>query len=125
MVDLQPEQIVNRLRQTIKNGRNGIDYTILPRDKNNLLREKYLIDDSKIKMILLDLTMEDYINSDDSNNDDYPEDEVHIFGKDVSLYPRYSEKLLPQNVRLYIKFTWTKTNNRNLIFISFHEWNEK
>ena len=125
MSDLQPEEIVKRLRQTINKGKMGKDYTIIPRDKNNLLREKYLIDDSKIKAILLDITVDDYICSDDSINEDYPDDVVHVFDKNVHLIPRYSENIEREQVRLYIKFTWTKAEYGNLIFISFHEWEGK
>lgn len=55
MSDLSPEEIINRLRQTIRNGKLGKDYTIKPREKNNLLREQYLISDEKIDEILFNL----------------------------------------------------------------------
>ena len=105
MSGLKPEDVVNRLRQTIINGVLGKDYTIISRYKNNLLREKYLIDDAKIKIILLDLTVDDYVYSDESNNKNFEDDVVQVFGKDVLLIRRFSETILPEQVKLYIKFT--------------------
>ena len=126
MNENMPEKIVEKLRQTINKGRYGRDYTIVPRDKNNKLREEYIIDDYKIKSILLSLNVDDYIKTEDSNNVDFPDDIVHIFKKDVSLIKRYSEKIEPQIVGLYIKFTWTnQVEFGNLIFISFHKWDEE
>lgn len=121
-----PEKIVERLRQTINKGKYGKDYTIIPRDKNNKLREEYIIDDHKIKTILLSLNIDDYIKTECSDNEDFPNDIVHFFTKEVSLIKRYSDKIEPQIIKLYIKFTWTKSVEcGNLFFISFHKWDEK
>ena len=127
MIVQEPEKIVEKLRQTINTGKFGIDYTIIPRDKNNSLREKYIIDDYKIKEILLDLTVDDYIKTELSTNKGFPDDIVHFFKKDVCLILRFFDNNIEQQkVKLYIKFTWTKTIKKgNLIFISFHEWGEE
>ena len=54
------------------------------------------------------------------------DDIIHIFSKEVPLIKRYSVKIEPQIVKLYIKFTWTKSAEfGNLFFISFHKWDEK
>lgn len=125
MAEYKPENIIERLRHTINTGKYGKDYAIIPRDKNNSLREKYLIDDSKVKAILLDLNPDDYIESGYSDNDDFINDIVHIFGKEVQLIPRNSEKIDYEKVKLYIKFTWTDSGNgKYLIIISFHKWND-
>ena len=125
MSDLSPEEIINRLRQTIRNGKLGKDYTIKPREKNNLLREQYLISDEKIDEILLALVASDYLGTEDSINNDYSEDVIHKFKKDVSLIPRYSESIERKSVRLYIKLTWTESEYGKMIIISFHKWNDK
>ena len=46
MIAQEPELVIERLRQTIRTGKYGKDYTIIPRDKTNKLREMYLIDDN-------------------------------------------------------------------------------
>ncbi len=126
MIAQEPEIVIERLRQTIRTGKYGKDYTIIPRDKNNLLREMYIIDDHEIKTILLDLSVDDFIKTELSNSEEFPDDIVHIFKKDVSLIMRYSDKIELQNVMLYIKFTWTSNNMiGNLIIISFHRWDEE
>ncbi len=124
MGDLKPELIIQRLRQTILNGKLGRDYTIIPRDKNKQFREKYLVDDAKIKDILKSLDVGDYICTEESINESYLGDQVHKFGKTVHLLSRYSDKFEYEQVKLYIKFTWTKSEHGNMIIISFHEWNE-
>ena len=123
MNELTPEKIIDKLRQTIVKGKYGKDYTIIPRDKNNLLRERYILDDEKIKTILLSLTIDDYIITEDSDNEKHIDDVIHIFRKKTGLIPRYSKKIELIPVELYIKFTWTKSDLGYLIIISFHEWN--
>ena len=126
MIAQEPELVIERLRQTIRTGKYGKDYTIIPRDKNNKLREMYLIDDNKIKMILMSLTVDDFIKTELSTSEEFPDDIVHFFKKNVSLILRYSDNIEAQTVKLYIKFTWSKKNEYgNLIFISFHRWDEE
>ena len=96
MVEYKPENIIARLRQTVNTGRFGIDYTICRRDKNNLLREKYIIDDSKIKNILINLSVDDYISSEPSDNEEFPDDIVHKF---------ISFLIIPNILLLYHIFT--------------------
>ena len=117
----KPEKILERLRQTVKNGKFGRDYTVIPREKNNQLREQYLLDDAKVKAILLCLDVGDHVCTEKSNNEMFPDDVIHIFRKRVGLIPRYSVRTEQVSVELYIKFTWIKSG---LIIISFHEWNK-
>lgn len=120
MIGFEPETIIKRLRYTIKNGKYGVDYTISRREKNNRLREEYLIDDAKITYILNELSVEDYVKSENSINEDYLDDVVHVFEKVVPLIRRY-RGIEVTDVRLYIKLTWTKIDKRKMIIISFHE----
>lgn len=124
MVEYKPENIIARLRQTVNTGRFGIDYTICCRDKNKLLRENYIIDDNKIKTILLNLTVDDYISSEPSDNENFPDDIVHKFISNVKLIQKYSTDIEPVDVKLYIKFTWSVSMNKKMIIISFHEAND-
>ena len=121
MDEIRPDAIIQRLRQTIKTGKLGKDYTIIPRDKNNRIREKYLIDDDKVKGILNSLTVDDYICSEESNHEDFPDDIVHKFEKNISLIRRNCNSLDPEDVCLYIKFTWTRSITKVMIIISFHD----
>jgi len=123
MVESKPENILSHLRQTLIKGKNGVDYTVIPRDKNKELREKYFVDDSRTKEILLSLTAEDYICSEESDNEDFPDDIVHIFIKTEKLIQRFADSFV--DVNLYIKFTWPRQNNKKLLIISFHEENKE
>lgn len=125
MAGYSPDEILSRLWQTIERGKYGVDYVISPRDKNKELREKYLIDDRKIKDILLSLTADDYICSEESDKEEFPDDIVHKFIKKVKLIQRYFSSIIPEDVNVYIKFTWTKNANKNLFIISFHEANKE
>ena len=119
----EPLLVIQRLRQTITKGRYGIDYTIIPRDKNNLLREKYIVDDRKVRDILNSLNTEDYISSEKSTNEDFENDTVHIFIKTVDLIKRYAG-IEYTKVKLYIKLSWTKNGSVKMFIISFHEAEE-
>ncbi len=123
MVESKPENILSHLRQTITKGKYGVDYTVIPRDKNKELREKYYISDSKVKEILLSLTVDDYICPKESDNEDFPDDIVHIFIKTEKLIQRFTDSFV--DVNLYIKFTWPRQNNKKLLIISFHEENKE
>ncbi|MBE5900186.1 MAG: hypothetical protein E7279_11430 [Lachnospiraceae bacterium] len=123
MVESKPENILSHLRQTLIKGKNGVDYTVIPRDKNKELRENFFIDDSRTKEILLSLTAEDYICSEESDNEDFPDDIVHIFIKTEKLIQRFADSFV--DVNLYIKFTWPRQNNKKLLIISFHEENKE
>lgn len=80
-----------------------------------------MLDDAKVKAILLSLDVGDHVCTEKSNNEMFPDDVIHIFRKRVSLIPRYSIRTEQVSVELYIKFTWIKSG---LIIISFHEWNK-
>ena len=115
-----PSDIVSRLHRSIENGIYGIDYTIIPRDKNELLIENYVIDEAYRITVLRDLTIQDYDGWELSNQALYPNDVVHLFHRNVSLIPRGIEDATPCSVSLYIKMTWTKQGGL-LIIISFHD----
>ncbi len=116
MIEYKPEDVLSRLRQSITKG----TFTIIPRCSFIDIVETYLIDESKIKYILLNLSKEDYIGSEDSYNMNYQDDVVHIFEKDVEAIRKYSDTIESEKIRLYIKFTWSKSADGNLIIISFH-----
>ena len=118
-----PENIIDRLKNTIQNGEFGIDYTISQRDKNKQLKQDYNLTDEKIIKILKDLEPENFIKTEPSNNLRHPNDTVYIFKKNVMLMPRWIEYAEYCNVRIYIKITWPDEQN-SMFIISFHEDNK-
>lgn len=116
-----PDDIIERLRRYIDSGRNGIDYTFLYRDKNEEFFSKYIIAEKDRIDILLELTTDDFIGWELSDNPNFPKDVVYIFHHTKAFIPRGIEDAPCENVRLYIKFTWTKYQNNILLIISFHD----
>ena len=115
-----PKDIVDRLRRCIETGVYGIDYTILARDKNEELIDKYIISEADRIDILRGLSIDNYDGWDYSNNNDFSKDIIHKFHQVVSLLPRGIEDAVACDFKLYIKLTWTKSGEI-LIIISFHD----
>ncbi len=116
----RPSDVVSRLRRCIKQGCYGIDYTIIPRDKNEALLERYIMTEEDRIGVLLQLTVEEYDGWDMSDNPDFPNDLVYLFHHEIELMQRGEEDSQSRIVKLYIKVTWTKPEGV-LIIISFHE----
>ena len=115
-----PSDIVNRLVNCISSGYEGINYTVIPRDKNEKLFKDYVITSAKRREILKSLTINDYKRWESSDNPDY-DSLVYFFAKTVKLIPRYFEDASEKDVDLYIKVSWDENNNNLLFIISFHE----
>ena len=81
---------------------------------NLSLFDEYLIDEERIKIILLDLTEDDFCQN---KHDRFQHEWLYIFGKEISLMKRYEEK--SEVVLLYIKFNMIE--NKFVIVISFHK----
>ena len=115
-----PDGVVERLKRCIETGIYGIDYTIIPRPKNEELLEKYVLNEDGRNNILKSLTTNDYEGWEYSDNVEYKKDVVHIFHREVQLIPRGIEEAKACRVKLYIKLTWTSQDGI-LIIISFHD----
>ena len=118
----EQSELIERIQDTVRTGILGEDYTIIPRDKNRWLRRDYNITDLRIRQILLDLQMEDFVKAAKSDQPKFAQDIIYVFKKDVSLLPRWQEEADYIVVRLYIKITWPREDLKMLI-ISFHEDN--
>ena len=116
----RPEDVVARLIRCLESGIYGYDYTIIARDINEELLEKYVLTENDRLDILKKLTINDYDGWKKSDNPEYRDDIIHFFHHKVALFPRGIEDAETQDVNLYIKLTWTKPGSV-LIVISFHE----
>ena len=117
---VQKASVLKQIHQIVEDGVYGKDYTIAPREKNKKLRVDYWLSDEKIKEILLSLRIEEFIEIDDSDNENHIGDIVCIFQKKYLLMPRWKENSDYEMVSLYIKITKPK-NGELLFIISFHE----
>lgn len=84
---------------------------------NLSLFDEYLIDEERIKIILLDLTEDDFCEKVQNKHVQIQHEWLYIFGKEISLMKRYEEK--SEVVPLYIKFNMIE--NKFVIVISFHK----
>ena len=84
---------------------------------NLSLFDEYLIDEERIKIILLDLTEGDFCEKVQNKHVQFQYEWLYIFGKEISLMKRYEEK--SEVVPLYIKFNMIE--NKFVIVISFHK----
>lgn len=92
-------------------------YQVSQRRKNQELYIDYLFSDTLCKEILLSLEVNDFSNAVQNDHPQHPEEVLYIFGKEVSLLPKFGNE--EENVSLYIKFN--KLSNQYLIVISFHK----
>ena len=116
----RPEDVVARLKRCLDSGIYGYDYTIIARDINEDLLEKYVLTENDRIDILKKLSVDDYDGWKNSDNPEYLNDIIHFFHHKVVLIPRGIEDAEKIDVNLYIKLTWTKPESV-LIIISFHE----
>lgn len=84
---------------------------------NLSLFDEYLIDEERIKIILLDLTEDDFCEKVQNKHVQFQHEWLYIFGKEIYLMKRYEEK--SEVVPLYIKFNMIE--NKFVIVISFHK----
>lgn len=116
-----PGDIVERLCRTVSNGTYGIDYTVRPGEKEQKLRDDYIVDDKIIADILCSLEVADWMEYQISTERGHEKDVVHFFEKICFLMPRLKEEADKEKVKLYIKITWAKPSSK-LFIISFHEY---
>ena len=108
--------VVNYLAEVqaaVKAGR----YQISPRQKNQELYFDYIFREGDEKAILLSLRAEDFSEAVQNNHEKYPDEILYIFGKDVSLMPRFGQGV--KTVSIYIKIN--KLANQYFIVISLHK----
>lgn len=87
-----PGDIVERICRTVSSGTYGIDYTVRPGEKEQKLRDDYIIDDNKIADILCSLKVADWIEYQMSTKRGHENDVIHFFEKTCFLVPRLKEE---------------------------------
>lgn len=110
------EQYLSEVKKAVEKGRYRLDCNTRRPDNVNLFLD-YVIDEAKVKKILLSLTAMDFSEILQNEHKGYEHERLYVFGKDVILLERNGTE--EKNVSLYIKFN--KLENSFVIVISFHE----
>lgn len=110
------DKYLSDVKEAVKSGRYRLDRNINRQENINLFIE-YVIDESKAKDIILNLTANDFSKILQNDHKGFEYEELYVFGKDVQLLERIGSK--KKTVSLYIKFN--KLENNFVIVISFHE----
>jgi hypothetical protein len=110
------EKYLSEVKDAVKGGRYRIEQNSRRQDNMDLFLN-YVIDETKAKEILLDLTALDFSEILQNEHKGFEYEKLYVFGKDVQLLERVGngEKI----VSLYIKFN--KMEDCFVIVISFHE----
>ena len=87
------------------------------RQENIKLFLDYVLDEAKVKEIILSLTVMDFSEILQNEHRGFEHEQLYVFGKDVVLLERTGTE--EKTVSLYIKFN--KLENCFVIVISFHE----
>ena len=96
---------------------NAGRYQIAPRTKNQDMYIDYIFTEEDAKKVILSLTAYDFSEAVQNDHPQHPEEILYIFGKDITLLPRYGGK--EELVSLYIKFN--KLTSQYVIVISLHK----
>lgn len=110
------EQYLSEVKEAVKNDRYRLDRNARRQDNINLFMD-YVIDETKAKEIILNLTVMDFSEILQNEHKGYEHERLYVFGKDVILLERNGTE--ERTVSLYIKFN--KLENCFVIVISFHE----
>ena len=86
------------------------------RPANAELYRNYLIDENRIKEILLTLSSDDFCKTLHNRHPGFEHEELYVYGKDVRLHRRFGPG--EETVSLYIKIN--KLEDQFVIVVSFH-----
>lgn len=110
------EQYLSEVKDAVRNDRYRLDRNSKRKDNINLFLD-YVIDEAKVKDIILSLTIMDFSEILQNEHRGFEHERLYVFGKDVVLLERNGTE--EKTVSLYIKFN--KLENCYMIVISFHE----
>lgn len=110
------EIYLTEVKHAVQNGRYQVAMNERRPDNHTLFFD-YILDEARVKEILLSLQPEDFSEKVRNRKRGFEHEWLYIFGKNVMLVERFgsSQRL----VALYIKFN--KLENQYVIVISFHE----
>lgn len=110
------EQYLSEVKNAVRDGKYRIARNSRRQDNINLFSD-YVIDESKVKDIILNLTVMDFSEILQNEHIGYEHEYLYVFGKDVILLERNGTEM--RTVPLYIKFN--RLEGGFVIIISFHE----
>jgi hypothetical protein len=110
------EKYLCEVKDAVRGGRYRIEQNSRRQDNLDLFLN-YVIDETKAKEILLDLTALDFSEILQNKHKGFEHEKLYVFGKDVQLLERIGNS--KKTVSLYIKFN--KMEDCFVIVISFHE----
>ena len=110
------ELYLSEVKEAVENGRYRLDRNARRQDNINLFLD-YVINEAKVREIILSLTEMDFSGILRNEHKGFEHEQLYVFGKDVVLLERTGTE--EKTVSLYIKFN--KLENCFVVVISFHE----
>ena len=107
---------LSEVKKAVKNGKYQLERNDRRQDNQDLFFN-YVLDEQKVRKIILDLSVEDFSEVLQNKHKGYEYERLYVFGKDVTLLERFGSR--EKTVSLYIKFN--KLENCFVIVVSFHE----
>ena len=107
---------LSEVKKAVKNGKYRLEINDRRQDNQDLFFN-YVLDEQKVRKIILDLSVEDFSEVLQNKHKGYEYERLYVFGKDVTLLERFGSR--EKTVSLYIKFN--KLENCFVIVVSFHE----
>ena len=110
------EQYLLEVKESVKKDKYRLDHNSRRQDNIKLFLD-YVIDEAKVKEVILDLDTQDFSTILQNEHKGFEHEKLYVFGKDIILLERNGTE--EKTVSLYIKFN--KLENCFVIVISFHE----
>ena len=110
------EQYLFEVKEAVEKDNYRIDRNSRRQGNINLFLD-YVIDEAKVKEVILDLDTQDFSTILQNEHKGFEHEKLYVFGKDIILLERNGTE--EKTVSLYIKFN--KLENCFVIVISFHE----
>ena len=110
------EQYLLEVKESVKKDKYRLDHNSRRQDNIKLFLD-YVIDEAKVKEVILDLDTQDFSTILQNEHKGFEHEKLYVFGKDITLLERNGTE--EKTVSLYIKFN--KLENCFVIVISFHE----
>lgn len=110
------EQYLLEVKESVKKDKYRLDHNSRRQDNIKLFLY-YVIDEAKVKEVILDLDTQDFSTILQNEHKGFEHEKLYVFGKDIILLERNGTE--EKTVSLYIKFN--KLENCFVIVISFHE----